>query len=236
MLALGILDLAFRDFDAGNFCPFRILTFWDFHVRNFCPFGILIFGILNFYIRAFDNLVFGILVFRIYTGTFVIKIDNYSFAASPFQVGFLPQMGPPQGAPMPGPPLMEAPQQPPPMQPPVEDEPPSKKSRTEDHLIPEAQFLQRHKGPITIQVQVPSMTEKSEWRLNGQTVSITLALTDTIAAMKGKLQDETGMPPAKQKISYEGMFFKDSNSLAYYNLLSGATVLLALKERGGRKK
>ncbi|XP_055716949.1 splicing factor 3A subunit 1 [Phlebotomus papatasi] len=155
---------------------------------------------------------------------------------TPFQVGFLPQMGPPQGAPMPGPPLMEAPQQPPPMQPPVEDEPPSKKSRTEDHLVPEAQFLQRHKGPITIQVQVPSMTEKSEWRLNGQTVSITLALTDTIAAMKGKLQDETGMPPAKQKISYEGMFFKDSNSLAYYNLLSGATVLLALKERGGRKK
>uniref|UniRef100_A0A1L8DHC8 Splicing factor 3A subunit 1 n=1 Tax=Nyssomyia neivai TaxID=330878 RepID=A0A1L8DHC8_9DIPT len=149
---------------------------------------------------------------------------------------FLPQM-PPQGAPMPGPPLMEAPQQPPPMQvvePP--DEPPSKKSRTEDHLIPEMQFLARHQGPITIQIQVPSMTEKSEWRLNGQTVAITLSLTDTIATMKGKLQDETGMPPAKQKISYEGMFFKDSNTLAYYNLLSGATIHLALKERGGRKK
>uniref|UniRef100_A0A6B2EH38 Splicing factor 3A subunit 1 n=1 Tax=Phlebotomus kandelakii TaxID=1109342 RepID=A0A6B2EH38_9DIPT len=155
---------------------------------------------------------------------------------SPFQVGFLPQMGPPQGAAMPGPPMMEAPQQPPPLQQPPDDEPPSKKSRTEDHLVPEAQFLTRHKGPITIQVQVPSMTEKPEWRLNGQTVSVTLALTDTITALKGKLQDETGMPPAKQKISYEGMFFKDSNSLAYYNLLSGATVHLALKERGGRKK
>ncbi|XP_059611337.1 splicing factor 3A subunit 1 [Phlebotomus argentipes] len=155
---------------------------------------------------------------------------------SPFQVGFLPQMGPPQNAPMPGPPLMEAPQQPPPMQQPPDDEPPSKKSRTEDHLVPEAQFLARHKGPVTIQVQVPNMSEKPEWRLNGQTVSVTLSLTDTITALKSKLLDETGMPAAKQKISYEGMFFKDSNSVAYYNLLSGATVHLALKERGGRKK
>lgn len=44
------------------------------------------------------------------------------------------------------------------------------------------------------------------------------------------------MPPAKQKISYEGIFFKDSNSVAYYNLLSGATIQLQVKERGGRKK
>lgn len=34
----------------------------------------------------------------------------------------------------------------------------------------------------------------------------------------------------------QGMFFKDSNTVAYYNLLSGATVHLQLKERGGRKK
>ncbi|GAB0097393.1 splicing factor 3A subunit 1 [Sergentomyia squamirostris] len=159
-----------------------------------------------------------------------------SMMPSPFQVGFLPQMGPPQGAPMPGPPLMEPPQQPPSMQSAMDDEPASKKSRTEDHLVPETQFLARHNGPITIQVQVPNMSEKPEWQLNGQTVSITLSLVDTIANLKSKLHDEIGMPPAKQKLSGEGMFFKDSNSLAYYNLLSGATVHLALKERGGRKK
>lgn len=32
------------------------------------------------------------------------------------------------------------------------------------------------------------------------------------------------------------MFFKDNNTIAYYNLLSGATVHLQIKERGGRKK
>ncbi|XP_029711856.1 splicing factor 3A subunit 1 [Aedes albopictus] len=117
-----------------------------------------------------------------------------------------------------------------------QDEPPSKKSRTEDHLIEESVFLQRHKGPVTIQVQCPNLTEKSEWRLSGQTISMQLQLTDAVSVLKGKLQAETGMPPAKQKIFYEGMFFKDSNTVAYYNLLSGATVHLQLKERGGRKK
>lgn len=116
------------------------------------------------------------------------------------------------------------------------DEPPNKKSRTEDHLIEESVFMQRHKGPVTIQVQCPNLTEKSEWKLSGQTVAMQLQLTDAISVLKGKVQAETGMPPAKQKIFYEGMFFKDNNTVAYYNMLSGATVHLQLKERGGRKK
>ena len=42
----------------------------------------------------------------------------------------------------------------------------------------------------------------------------------------------------KQKLQYEGIFIKDSNSLDYYNMAmaSGAVIHLALKERGGRKK
>lgn len=58
-------------------------------------------------------------------------------------------------------------------------------------------------GPVTLQVQVPSAGDKPEWRLNGQTVALTLALTDSVAVLKQRLQDETGMPPAKQKISYD---------------------------------
>lgn len=140
---------------------------------------------------------------------------------------------PPGGPIAPAPPVME---QIPPMIPPPEDEPVSKKSRTEDHLIPESQFMTMHKGPVTIQVQVPNASDKPEWQLNGQTVSLTLNLNDSVTLLKSKLQDETGMPPAKQKIFYEGMFFKDNNSIAFYNLLSGTTVHLQVKERGGRKK
>ncbi|XP_039430032.1 splicing factor 3A subunit 1 [Culex pipiens pallens] len=152
----------------------------------------------------------------------------------PFNVGFgVPPMPPhPSMAQNPNHPDQ---QQQPPSNIDLDAEPPNKKSR-EDHLIEESVFMQRHKGPVTIQVQCPNLTEKSEWKLSGQTISMQLQLTDSVTVMKGKLQAETGMPPAKQKIFYEGMFFKDSNTVAYYNLLSGATVHLQLKERGGRKK
>lgn len=81
--------------------------------------------------------------------------------------------------------------------------PPNKRARTEDNLIPEQEFLQRHNGFITIQVQVPNVNDKGDWKLNGQLVSMTMNLTDTVATMKAKLHEETAMPPAKQKILYE---------------------------------
>lgn len=137
-----------------------------------------------------------------------MPFDFEYFAAPQFQMsqmGYMPGM-PPQGAPLPpAPPVME----PPVVPPPIEDEPLNKKARTEDNLLPEAQFMALHKGPVTLQVQIPSASDKPEWRLNGQTVSIALALSDTVITLKSKLQDETGMPPAKQKISYDVSFCVD---------------------------
>lgn len=118
-----------------------------------------------------------------------------------------------------------------------DDQPPNKKARTEDNLLPEAEFLARNgSGPVTVHVQVPHNTEKPEWRLNGQMMTVTLPPTESVAVVKAKILEETGMPPAKQKVSHDGMFFKDSNTLAYYNLRNGAVIQLVLKERGGRKK
>ncbi|XP_011687134.1 PREDICTED: splicing factor 3A subunit 1 [Wasmannia auropunctata] len=119
---------------------------------------------------------------------------------------------------------------------PLEEEPQAKKLRTEDSLIPEQQFLARNKGPVQINIAVPMMTEKAEWKLNGQTLNITLQTSDTVATMKALIHEQIGMPPGKQKLQYEGMFFKDNNTLAYYNLTSGNVINLLPKERGGRKK
>lgn len=35
---------------------------------------------------------------------------------------------------------------------------------------------------------------------------------------------------------FQGMFLKDTNSLAFYNVPPGAVIQLQIKERGGRKK
>ncbi|KAG7331975.1 hypothetical protein KOW79_003809 [Hemibagrus wyckioides] len=135
---------------------------------------------------------------------------------------------PPSAAPAPMPPAH------PPA--PHEDEPVSKKMKTEDNLIPEDEFLRRNKGPVAVKVQVPNMQDKTEWKLSGQVLNFTLPLTDQVSVIKVKIHEATGMPAGKQKLQYEGIFIKDSNSLAYYNMNNGSVIHLALKERGGRKK
>ncbi|NWZ50303.1 SF3A1 factor, partial [Haliaeetus albicilla] len=132
--------------------------------------------------------------------------------------------------------------------PPMEDEPVSKKLKSEDSLIPEEEFLRRNKVRVWAGFQVPNMQDKTEWKLNGQVLVFTLPLSDQacslltwplpllVSVIKVKIHEATGMPAGKQKLQYEGIFIKDSNSLAYYNMTSGSLIHLALKERGGRKK
>ena len=116
------------------------------------------------------------------------------------------------------------------------EEPPNKRARGEDNLMPEADFLARNVSPVTFRVLVPAAADKPEWKLNGQMLTVTLPLSDPISVMKAKIHDETGMPPGKQKLQMENIFFKDSNTLAFYNIYPNTVVHLQIKERGGRKK
>jgi hypothetical protein len=47
------------------------------------------------------------------------------------------------------------------------------------------------------------MSEKPEWRLKGQLLTLTLPLSDTVSVIKAKIHEETGMPPGKQKLQWE---------------------------------
>ncbi|XP_015364647.1 PREDICTED: splicing factor 3A subunit 1-like isoform X1 [Diuraphis noxia] len=118
----------------------------------------------------------------------------------------------------------------------TEDEPLMKKQKTEDSLEPEIQFMRKFNGPVMFNVGLPVLTDKPEWALLGQILNITLPLQETVAMIKTKIHELTGMPPGKQKLQCDGLFFKDSNTLAYYNIGPGSTIHLQLKERGGRKK
>jgi len=150
---------------------------------------------------------------------------------------FMPMM-------QPGPPPPMRPMMPPVMRPALStssghdgsDEPAAKKTKTEEQLVPEQLFLSQHPGPVTFRIQVPNVTEKSEWKLNGQQFNVTLPITDNVAVIKAKVFDETGMQAGKQKLQLEGMFLKDSNTLAFYNISTTSVIHLQLKERGGRKK
>lgn len=128
------------------------------------------------------------------------------------------------------PPVQPRPHFPPPG---VNIEPPVKRQKTEENLIPEDVFLHRNINPVTFKVMVPAMEDKPEWKLNGQILTITLPLQETVTAIKTRIMEETDMPESKQKLSWENIFYKDANTLAYYNITPGSMLQLQLKERGG---
>jgi len=116
------------------------------------------------------------------------------------------------------------------------DEPPNKRQKTEENLIPEDIFLQRNMSPVAFKVLVPAIPDKPEWKMNGQMMGLSLSLTDTVNTIKAKIFEELGMPQGKQKLQHENIFLKDANTLAFYNVTPGTMLQLQLKERGGRKK
>ena len=76
-----------------------------------------------------------------------------------------------------------------------------------------------------------------EGNLKGQILEITIqSLSETIGSLKEKIAGEVQLPANKQKLSGRAGFLKDNLSLAYYNIVPGETLALALRERGGRKR
>lgn len=61
-----------------------------------------------------------------------------------------------------------------------DDEPASKRFKTEDSLIQEDKFLAQYPSPVHLYIQLPNVPEKPEWQLRGQTLSLTLPLTDPV--------------------------------------------------------
>lgn len=62
--------------------------------------------------------------------------------------------------------------------------------------------------PVNIKVTIPHMPEKPEWKLNGQMLTFTLPLPESVANLKAKIQEEINMPPAKQKLFFDVSYLK----------------------------
>lgn len=54
-----------------------------------------------------------------------------------------------------------------------------------------------------VKVSIPMQPEKTEWKLSGQMLMFTLPLSESVSGLKSRIQDETAMPPAKQKLFFD---------------------------------
>ena len=62
-------------------------------------------------------------------------------------------------------------------------------------------------------------------------ITLDVESSDSIEAIKGKIQDQTTIPPDRQRLFFAGRELDNGRTLSDYNIQGGATILLVLRVR-----
>ena len=114
----------------------------------------------------------------------------------------------------------------------------AKRTKAEEDLLPEAQWTAQHPNPINIKIIVPQEEDNARFNFNGQTLMLNAIAPGTVVKdLKTNLSQHLGgLPANKMKVStVKHGVLKDNMTIAYYNFVEGENLMVATKERGGRK-
>jgi len=117
------------------------------------------------------------------------------------------------------------------------DQPTAKRQRIErlpeGHYYPEQDWINLHPDPISLSIQLPTVTDKPEWNLNGAIATLQdLPLTLLISTLRDRLLThiEGTLPASRVKFSFGSRVLTNANTLASYNFDDGDLVKMEVRE------
>ncbi|GJJ12208.1 hypothetical protein Clacol_006449 [Clathrus columnatus] len=117
------------------------------------------------------------------------------------------------------------------------DLPPVKRQRVAKlsggHLYPEQDWINMHPIPISIMVQLPTIPENPEWKLDGSLVTVPdLPVTLLISTLRERIIRHIDSPLSlgRVRLSYSGKLLSNQQTMASYNLEDGETLVVDIQK------